>query len=352
MRELKQSATVIVILGPHLDSTDGNSIEDGLTIAQADVRLSKNGGNFAQKDDASNATHDEAGYYSCTLSVIDVSILGHLKVATHITGALAVWNEFAVVDKNYWSSKYSSDIFDVNTIEVGGTVQTALDINDILDDTNELQGDNIPGRLDTLSASVTVIDGIVDDILVDTGELQTDDIPARLDTLSASVTVIDGNVDAILTDTGELQTDDIPARIDTLSGSVSAIPTTAMRGTDNAALSSSLDTHNNNLAIVNGNVNDIETLISGLNDVSPAEVNAEVLDVMNVDTHAEPGTGAPGATVTIFKKIDWMYKSFRNKKRQTATVTELYNDDESTIGSQRTTAGSSSTSTIGEWKTG
>jgi len=249
MRELKQSSSVSVLVGPAMSESDGTTALSGLTIVQADVRLSKNGSNMAQKDNAANCSHDEIGYYTCTLSVTDVSILGHIKLMVHKATALPFWHDFAVVDKNYWTSKYSSDIPDVNTIQVGGTVQTALDIDDILTDTNELQGDDIPGRIDTLSgtlatiladtnelqgddipgrmdtlsASVAVIDGNVDLTLADTNELQTDDIPGRLDTLSASVTVIDGNVDSILTDTGELQTDDIPGRMDTLSASVTVI---------------------------------------------------------------------------------------------------------------------------------
>jgi len=37
---LKQSTAVTVKIGPFLDDTDGKTAETGLTIAQADVRLS------------------------------------------------------------------------------------------------------------------------------------------------------------------------------------------------------------------------------------------------------------------------------------------------------------------------
>ena len=43
---LKQSTAVDVILGPFVDEDDGKTAETGLTIAQADVRLSKNGANM------------------------------------------------------------------------------------------------------------------------------------------------------------------------------------------------------------------------------------------------------------------------------------------------------------------
>ena len=49
---LKQSTAYTFRLGPFLDDTDGKTAETGLTISQADVRLSKGGGNFAQKNES------------------------------------------------------------------------------------------------------------------------------------------------------------------------------------------------------------------------------------------------------------------------------------------------------------
>jgi hypothetical protein len=54
-------------------------------------------------------------------------------------------------------------------------------------------------------------------------------------------------------------------------------------------------------------------------------VNAEVLDVLNVDTFAEP-TGAPGATVTLSTKIGYVYMALRNKLTVTATTKAFYDD--------------------------
>lgn len=64
---LRQNTAATVKMGPFLDETDGKTAETGLTIAQADVRLSKNGGDFAQKNDAAGATHDENGWYDVPL---------------------------------------------------------------------------------------------------------------------------------------------------------------------------------------------------------------------------------------------------------------------------------------------
>ena len=58
---LKRNTAVSIILGPFVDETDGFTEELALTILQADVRLSKNAGNMAQKANTSAATHDEIG---------------------------------------------------------------------------------------------------------------------------------------------------------------------------------------------------------------------------------------------------------------------------------------------------
>ena len=42
---------------------------------------------------------------------------------------------------------------------------------------------------------------------------------------------------------------------------------------------------------------------------TPAQVNTEVVDALNVDTYAEPGQGAPGATVSLAAKINYLYKA-------------------------------------------
>ncbi len=51
---------------------------------------------------------------------------------------------------------------------------------------------------------------------------------------------------------------------------------------------------------------------------SPAEVNAEVLDVLTVDTFGEP-TGAPAATDDLTTKLGYLYEVLRNKLTVTAT---------------------------------
>ena len=101
---LKQSTATTLLIGPFVDATDGVTAEDALTISQADVRLSSNGGNMAQKHEATGCTHDELGYYTCPLDTTDTATLGVLKVMVSESGALPVWQEYMVVPAAVYDS--------------------------------------------------------------------------------------------------------------------------------------------------------------------------------------------------------------------------------------------------------
>jgi len=105
---LKQSTAVDIALGPFVDSTDGFTAETALTLSQADIRLKKNAGAWAQKNDATSATHEENGWYECELDATDTNTLGLLIVAVNETGALPVWREFMVVPANVYDSLVSA----------------------------------------------------------------------------------------------------------------------------------------------------------------------------------------------------------------------------------------------------
>jgi hypothetical protein len=104
MNLLKQSTVADIGLGPFVDQTDGFTAETALTIAQSDVRLKKNGGAWAQKSDATSATHEENGWYEVPLSATDTNTLGILIVAVNESGALPVFKEFLVVPANVYDS--------------------------------------------------------------------------------------------------------------------------------------------------------------------------------------------------------------------------------------------------------
>jgi hypothetical protein len=103
-RWLKQSTAFTFRVGPFLDSTDGVTAETALSIAQADIQISKNGGAFAQTSASPTTTHDADGWYQCPLTSTDTNTLGPLTVQIVMAGALPVWEHFMVVPANVYES--------------------------------------------------------------------------------------------------------------------------------------------------------------------------------------------------------------------------------------------------------
>jgi hypothetical protein len=81
---------------------------------------------------------------------------------------------------------------------------------------------------------------------------------------------------------------------------------------------------------------------------TPAQVNAEVLDCLVTDTHAEV-SGVPAATSSLKDKLNWLFALARNKLKQNTTTQTLYADDGSTTVSTATVSDSGTEATRGEW---
>lgn len=89
----------------------------------------------------------------------------------------------------------------------------------------------------------------------------------------------------------------------------------------------------------------LSTEVTALNDLSAAQVNAEVVDALNVDTITLPSQEAPPLAPTHRQAIAWLYKTFRNRKTQTATEWSLLADDESTVDAKATVSDIAGTAT-------
>lgn len=150
---VKQSTAVLIPLGPFVSAADGTTISTGLTISQADVRLSKNGAAFAQKNDANSATHMENGVYQVRLDTTDTNTLGHLKLLVNESGALASWLEIMVLPANVWDSFYGADSLKVEVVEISGDT-TAADNAELFFD-----GTGYAGGTTKLDVNVVSISG-------------------------------------------------------------------------------------------------------------------------------------------------------------------------------------------------
>jgi len=83
-----------------------------------------------------------------------------------------------------------------------------------------------------------------------------------------------------------------------------------------------------------------------------ASVKTQVVDALNTDTYAQPGQESPPATTTLGYMIRYIYKAWRNKKDQSATLYQLYADDATTVDQKATVGESGGTTTVGEIATG
>ncbi len=96
---LRQSTSQLIEIGPFLDFSDGVTEEVALTIANTDIRLSKDGAVWVNKN-SGGATHREDGWYDLTLDATDTATVGELKLkvqdpATH----LPVWETYWVIEE-------------------------------------------------------------------------------------------------------------------------------------------------------------------------------------------------------------------------------------------------------------
>ena len=470
MSFLRQSTSQVIRFGPCLDKTDGVTEETALTLAQADMRLSKDGGAYAQKSAAGSATHDSDGHYSTTLSTTDTDTVGELRLNIHQpANMLPVWDRWWVIEEAIYDALFGAAAagFDSNQrVDVGSWLGTAaatptvagvpevdithqgggaipapavtgvpdvnithhvdvaasvsggnLDVNvetednidfgatkkasinaeadtaltdydaptkaemdtghgllateakqDIIDTNVDDIETDLANATDGLGALKTLIDAIQTDLDNGTdglGALKTliDTIDDFLDTeiaaivaavitnaagadVAADIIALKAETVLIVADTNELQTDDVP-------GLISALNDPTVGAIADAVWDEAKSGH-----VAAGSFGEevqahaLSSEITALNDLSAAEVNTEILDVMNTDTFAEPGQGAPPATASFFTKFNHIYKNWRNKKEEDSTEFRLFNDAGTVVDAKATVSDASGTTTKEEMVSG
>ena len=108
MNFLRQStASQIRSLGAFVDDTDGKTPETGLTIANTDVKLIKNGAASINKN-SGGGTHRINGFYGFTFDATDSATVGELEVSVKVAGALSVWKTFFVLPQPVYDLFFAS----------------------------------------------------------------------------------------------------------------------------------------------------------------------------------------------------------------------------------------------------
>lgn len=133
---LRQSTSQVIRFGPCLDQGDGVTEETALTLAQADMRLSKDGGAFAQKNATGNATHDSDGWYSTTLNATDTDTVGKLILNVHQpANMLPVKETFFVIEEaiyDLWFDAGSTGLVTLAaTTHTGATIPTVTTLTNL-----------------------------------------------------------------------------------------------------------------------------------------------------------------------------------------------------------------------------
>lgn len=120
---LRQStASQEIPLGIFVSSTDGDSEQSGLTIANTDIKLWKCGATTLASKNSGGATYISNGIYYCVLDATDTNTPGSLVIFIHVTGALAVKVECTVLAANVYDSLIGGgDLLDVSAAQWAGT---------------------------------------------------------------------------------------------------------------------------------------------------------------------------------------------------------------------------------------
>ena len=444
---LKQStAAQLRILGPFVDDTDFKSLETGLTIANTDVKLMKNGAASVNKN-AGGGTHRINGDYSFTFDATDSNTVGELRVSIAVAGALVVVAKFWVLEEAIYDALFGAaaagfdangrvdvgswlgtaaatpsvaGVPEVDLTHLGGTAQSATDLKDFADEgydpaTNKVQGVVLADTVTTLtnktgfSLAATGLDAIVStatgmieiakaiwdrviskanhDISQSAGKLvrQTEASfvvaagmaqAGTVNTItlaaseSASNGIFDGDRCVITDGTGKgehglattydgttkiltmsqnwIITPDatseyelVPADVDVETWqhvTVTNSPTTNLPEVDAKSISDSTAAADavTEARLAELDAGNLPADIAALNDLSAAQVNAEMVNVMDVDTVTLPGQEAPPLTPTRTEMMAWEYKVFRNEKDQSATLWQLKADDGTTVDAKAT----------------
>ena len=98
------TADQFVPLGYFVDTTDGDTAETELTIANADVKLWKAGAYELVGKNADGVFHVTDGIYFAILDDVDTDTPGPLVLFCHVAGALAVRLECVVLAANVYDS--------------------------------------------------------------------------------------------------------------------------------------------------------------------------------------------------------------------------------------------------------
>lgn len=204
MQYLRQStASQEISLGFFLDSTDGDTAETGLTIANTDIGIRKGGTTTIVNKNSGGATHIASGIYSAVLDATDTNTIGMLEVYCHVAGALANKERYMVLHQASYDALLTNGLNDIPATDVvsNGAITTltgsvvSVDVVATTTVNTDMRGTN----------AADIPDAVWDELKA--GHVTANTFGAFLDVLvssrasSGALTTVNNTVDAILIDT-------------------------------------------------------------------------------------------------------------------------------------------------------
>jgi len=342
-RLLKQSTAFTFRIGPFVDDTDFKTAETGLTIAQADLQISKDGAAFAQTSAAPTTTHDADGWYQCPLTTTDTGTLGPLTVQIVVAGALPVWDHFMVVPANVYDSLVDgADSLEVDATAISGDATAADNAEAFFDGTGYAGTNNVIPTVTTLTGHTNQTAdhtaGIADVPTVAEFNARTLVAASYFDPAAdtvATVTTVTNQLtqaeiesecnDALVAlkldhlvavaDSDDVADDSIMAKIASTDGDWSGY----------SKITDSLETQSFAFSVLNTAVAGVQTAVDALNDMSVAELRT-ALGTNGSDVIAELAQGKPSSTPSMAAALMLLYMQLRNALTSTATSLTISND--------------------------
>lgn len=379
---LRQStASQTRTIGPFIDDGDFKTVENGLTIANTDIRIKKNGAADVAKN-SGGATADVNGLYAVTWDATDTDTVGELYWSVLVSGALLAWGSYTVLEEAVYDALFAASApgyvanAPVNVAQFGGSNLTAasgipeVKVASIANDAitaasiaaNAIGASEIAdGAIDVgaiADGAITaakIADGAIDaatfaagaidasaiaDNAIDAGAIASDAITSAKianDAITAAK-IADGAIDAATFAAGAINAAAIADNaIDAGAIAADAITAAKLAADVTTELQNGLATASA-LSTLDGKVDTVDTVVDAIKVVTD-QLTAE---------QSEP-TGVPAANATPLEKIAWQAMLARNKITQTASEQKVFADDGSTEVATSATSDDGVTATRGEF---
>ena len=159
MIPLRQSTAsqIIQLGGVFVDSSDGDTEETGLTIANTDIKLHKNGATSLASKNSGGGTHMANGRYYATLDATDTNTVGPLTITIHVSGALVETIHCFVFEEAIYDAFYASGatgLLPANVTQISGDSTAADNAESFFDGTGYAGTNNVIPSVTTVTGNV------------------------------------------------------------------------------------------------------------------------------------------------------------------------------------------------------